>query len=57
MLRNSCRVAEAGARGEEGGGDSAEPGDTEPDDGVDAPVYLEQITHMYIFIKEVLTYR
>lgn len=52
-LRNSWRVAEGvveeecdvrAERGEGGGGESAEPGDTEPEEqGVEPPQYLEQV--------------
>lgn len=43
VFRNSCKVAgwAAGARGDAGGGDKADPGDTDPEEhGVEPPQYL-----------------
>lgn len=50
-LRNSCRVAEGvpgkGARGEGGGGDRTDPGETEPDEhGVEPPQYLKNVVFL-----------
>ena len=47
VFKNSCKVADdvgIADRGDAGGGDSADPGDTDPDEhGVEPPQYLNVV--------------